>query len=172
MKKLIILAFTLMANVFAGGTQELFCRNQSLLYCLNDFNKRCEANNSFACYVVGALYEEQGLYSEAIKYYEKVFPLQDLEEACKLGDDASCSLANLYYLGKGVQKELNRAATLLAKSCELEYGYGCLALGAMYEIGGDVKQNRSKAKELYGKACNLGVQLGCDSYKELRKKGY
>lgn len=95
-----------------------------------------------------------------------------MEKDCKAGDDTSCFLADLYYLGKGVQKELNRAATLLAKSCELEYGYGCLALGAMYEYGGDVKQNRSKAKELYGKACDLGVQSGCDSYKELREKGY
>ena len=72
MKTLILLAFALMTNIFAGEWQEEFCGDKSLSYCINHFDRQCEAQNYIACNIVGELYLEQKQYNKAKKYYEMV----------------------------------------------------------------------------------------------------
>ena len=49
MKTLILLVFMLIANVFAGEAQETMCRNKSLSYCINYYDRQCKAKNYGAC---------------------------------------------------------------------------------------------------------------------------
>ena len=72
MKTLILLAFMLVANIFAGGWQEEYCGDKSLSFCINHFDRQCEAKNYVACDIVGDLYAEQEQYNKAKKYYEMV----------------------------------------------------------------------------------------------------
>ena len=100
MKKLILLAFTLITNIFAGELQDLVCRDKSLLQCINNLDRQCEAKNYFACGVVEILRKEQKQYNETKKDYEKV--LQDLEKDCNLGNTESCLLAGGLYSLAGI----------------------------------------------------------------------
>ena len=68
MKTLILLAFMLITNVFAGEAQEKLCKDKLLSYCINHFDRQCEAKNYSACFIVGTLYYlEQEQYSKTKK---------------------------------------------------------------------------------------------------------
>ena len=73
MKKLIFALVALVCGVCsvnAGETQEYWCGDESLSYCIKHFDKQCDAKNYLACAIVGALHWEQKQYSESKKYYE------------------------------------------------------------------------------------------------------
>lgn len=188
MKTLILLAFVIITNVFAGDTQETFCGDKSLSYCINHFDRQCEAKNYAACWFVGLLHYEQEQYSEAKKYLEMVCDKANSKDSYQielingrmgpkvpiiLNMQLSCAMLGTFYNdGLGVRQSYEKAFQYLKKACELKSSNGCALLGIMYNFGEGVKQNLPKAKEFYGKACDLGNQKGCDYYKELKEKGY
>ena len=187
MKTLILLAFMLIANVFAGEAQEMFCDDKSLSYCINHFDRQCEAKNYIACRIVGELHEEQKQYGKTKKYYEMVCDRANSKDSYELewidgevsefpaiiGMKGSCGVLGLFYNnGLGVRQSYEKALQYYKKACDLGNGNGCGMVGAFYHDGVVVKQNLSKAKELFGKACDLGEQIGCDNYKKLKEEGY
>ena len=187
MKTLILLAFMLIANVFADGTQEMFCDDKSLSYCINHFDRQCEAKNYNACFIVGELYREQEQYGKSKKYYEMVCDKANSKDSYELewidgevseipaiiGMKGSCrALVAFYQKGYGVRQSYEKVLHYSKKACDLGDGGGCGMLGTLYHSGIGVKQNYSKAKELFGKACDLGEQIGCDNYKKLKEMGY
>lgn len=97
--------------------------------------------------------------------------LKELETNCNNGDiDACFSLARLYYYGKGVKQNYQKAAELYQKACDGGEPYGCVLLGFLYEEGKGLRQDYAIAKEYHGKACDLGAQFGCDEYKRLNNR--
>lgn len=186
MKTLILLAFMLIINVFAGEIQEALCGNKSLSYCINHFDRQCRAKNYNACWIVGVLHGDQEQYSESKKYYEMVCDKANSKDSyeTKWIDSGvsefpvipimqiSChDLGEFYYKGLGVRQSYEKAFHYLKKSCDFGDGDGCNNLGVMYGNGDGVKQNLSKAKELFGKACDLGKQKGAViTIKNLKKR--
>lgn len=71
--------------------------------------------------------------------------------------DACFSLGTMYEKGKGVEKDISRAATLYRKACDGGRARGCTNLGYIYSNRGDFAQ----ALVLYAKGCNGGDAAGC-----------
>ena len=84
--------------------------------------------------------------------------------------DGCFVLGDLYYEGKGVKQNYQKAAQLYQKSCDGWDSEGCYNLGVLYENGYGVKKDNAIAKKYYGKACDLGLQKGCDEYTRLNNR--
>ena len=119
----------------------------------------------------------QGALAETSEVQEAIMALKSgntktavktLENSCKAGNQESCSLlGELYLLGWGVDRDLDRAYKLLSKSCTAGIAEGCNEIGLMYQEGIKFKRDFSKAAEYFRKACNLnsfGQGLGCYNY--------
>ena len=125
-------------------------------------------NVVYALMMLGATYDKLQDYRNAKKYFEI---------GCNKGNGdkvqamVCCDLGIMYYNGKGVRQDYNKAQELYKKACDLKSGVACNNLGLLYDRGQGVRQNRSTAKQYYGKACDLGEQTGCDNYKLLNSQG-
>lgn len=75
-------------------------------------------------------------------------------------------LWSLYYYGRGVEKNLIKAAQYASKACDLNNGSGCGTLGFLYGMGKGVEKNLIKADQYISKACKLGDQETCEVLKE------
>lgn len=179
MKTLILLAFMLIANVFAGEMQETFCGNKSLSYCINHFDKQCEAKNYVACWVVGTLlHYEQEQYSEAKKYYEMVCDKANSKDSYQMelingrmgpklpvitSMQISCDkLGKYYHNGLGVRQSYEKALQYWKKACDLGNGGGCFLTGGAYYNGKGVKKDLKTAIKFFAKSCELEYGGGCD----------
>lgn len=58
-----------------------------------------------------------------------------------------------------LKKDYNKANEYFKKSCDLNYGSGCINLGDNYLNGDGLEKDINKASEYYQKACDLGY--GC-----------
>ena len=177
MKKLIFLAFMLIANVFAGETQEEICDNKSLSYCINHYDKQCKAKNYLACLAVGALNDEQEQYSEAKKYYEMVCDKANRQDSFQLelidgsmgykvpvitSMQLSCgNLGMFYYNGKGVRQSYEKALLYWGKACNLGNGESCSLAGFVYYYGTVLKKDLNRAVKLFIKSCESKFGFGC-----------
>ena len=177
MKTLILLAFALMANVFAGEWQEKLCGDESLSYCINHYDRQCEAQNYGACFAVGGLYLEQKQYNKAKKYFEMVchnanskdtFQTEMIDGSMERKIPAivamqfSCkTLGNYYYNGYGVRQSYEKAFQYYKKACDLGSGFGCSDVGFAYYDGEGVKKDLNRAKDFFAKSCELEYGLGC-----------
>ncbi len=85
------------------------------------FEKRCKKNDSYACGMVGYMYNK-GIgtkkdLNKAVSFYKK---------GCKLNDADSCTLlAYYYYKGNIVKQDTNKAVLLLKKACKLGNKSAC-----------------------------------------------
>lgn len=177
MKTLILLAFMLITNVFAGDTQETFCGDKSLSYCINHFDRQCEAKNYGACWIVGVLYHEQEQYSEAKKYIEMVCDKANSKDSYeielingRMGPkvpiihimQTSCnSLGKFYYNGWGVRQSNEKALQYWKKACDLGSGNSCTFVSSAYYRGEGVKKDLKSAIKFIAKACELKSGIGC-----------
>lgn len=177
MKTLILLAFMLIANVFAGDVQEIICGDKSLLYCINHFDRQCEAKNYGACFVVGQLHAEQEQYSKAKKYYEMVcdkanssngFEVKRIDGSIGMQKSAietmkfACyDLGEFYYNGWGVRQSYEKSFQYFNKSCDLGDGDGCAGAGLSYYKGEGIERGLNRVIKLITKACELKSGLGC-----------
>ena len=65
-------------------------------------------------------------------------------------------MGDMYYYGKGVEQNYNKAVELYQKGADLGDANAFFNLGYMYDEGKGVSQNYNKAVELYQKAADLG----------------
>ena len=186
MKKLILLAFMLIASAFAGEMQEKFCDDKSLSYCINHFDRQCEAKNYFACLVVGTLYYEQKQYGKTKKYLEMVCDkanskdsyetewidggVMEFQATMFMGDTCH-NLGRLYYNGTGVRQSYEKALQYNKKACDLGVGIGCAGVGIVYYEGKDVKKDLNLAIKFVAKSCELKFGSGCFKLGVLYKYG-
>ena len=79
------------------------------------------------------------------------FANYELERKCNNGDAGSCfDLGNLYYNGKGVKQNYNKAIEFWSKACEMGEAKGCIYIGNLHQSGFGVefgvKQDYKKSK--------------------------
>ncbi len=185
MKTLILLAFMLITNVFAGGLQELYCGTKSAKSCLNHFAKQCEAKNYRACYVVGELNYGYEIYSEAKKYYEMVCENANIKDSYEIDSagakvpttlkamQLSCWAVGELYHDKdyGITQSYEKALQYFQKACDLGGAYGCASAGELYYEGQGVKKDLNHAVKLYTKSCDLEYMRDCSRLAEIYESG-
>ena len=85
-----------------------------------------------------------------------------LETKCNNRDAESCfDLGNLYYDGKGVERDYKKAMEFYGKSCEMGGARGCYNRGVLYYNGEGVKQDYGEAYYFYSEACIMRDAWGC-----------
>ena len=85
-----------------------------------------------------------------------------VESACTQNESEGCSFAaHLYYEGKGVREDPQRAMTYAERACSLGHGDGCNLLGVMHNSGKGMARKPNKARRYYRQACGMGLALGC-----------
>ena len=79
------------------------------------------------------------------------------QQAANLGNvQAMASLGGLYYNGKGLPQNYEKAVYWYQRAAELGHAQGQFSLGLCYEEGNGVKQNAKKAEYWYKKAIDGG----------------
>ncbi|GAA8486158.1 hypothetical protein KKKH46_04800 [Helicobacter pylori] len=68
---------------------------------------------------------------------------------------AGLALQNYY------KQDFTQAKKYFEKSCDLNFGMACGALGNLYGDGQGVEKNLTKAAYFYSKACELKESFGC-----------
>lgn len=179
MKTLILLAFMLIANVFADEAQETLCGDKSLSYCINHYDRQCNAKNYLACAFVGDLHYEQEQYSKAKKYYEMVCDMANSKDSFAVEHIDGIMIKNIpiiknmqlacgnlgafYYDGQGVRQSYEKALHYYKKACDLGNGKSCVLAGNVYFFNGigGVKEDLKTALKFYTKSCELKYGAGC-----------
>jgi hypothetical protein len=77
-----------------------------------------------------------------------------------------CDLGLSYATGKGVEKNLSKAAALWREACDGGNAAGCYDLGVFYRKGWGVARDDAKALELAQKACDLHMEQACAAVKK------
>src|SRR5580704_17322415 len=98
--------------------------------------------------------------SAGFEAFHKAYTLHDT--ACSGGDYSQCvSLGIDYETGRGVDKDVSKAAPLYDSGCTHGVMTGCANLGQLLDRGAGVPKDPVKAAGLYKKACDGGESLGC-----------
>jgi TPR repeat protein len=71
-------------------------------------------------------------------------------------------------IGRGVEVDMNRAATLAVHACEGEIFEACTYAADLYERGKEIGKNKTLALELYQIACDAEVEGACEAAARLR----
>jgi uncharacterized protein len=88
--------------------------------------------------------------------------VEGYRKECEKGKARGCyNLGYRYEKGKGIRKDVVRAANLYEQSCEMGDILGCNNLGVLYETGNGVPKNVVKAAQLYTRACDKKDYLAC-----------
>src|SRR4029079_14964709 len=69
--------------------------------------------------------------------------------------------ARLYADGKGVTKDVAKAAELMKRACDGTEAASCNELGEMYEGGSGIGQNKILAQMLYRRGCYRNSPASC-----------
>ena len=178
MKTLILLVFMLIANVFAGALQETLCGDKSLLYCINHYDRQCDAKNYAACSIVGGLHFEQKQYSKAKKYFEMICDKANSKDTFQMelidgsmgqkapaiiGMQIFCNeLGRFYDDGLGVRQSYEKALHYYKKACDLGNGESCAFAGGAYNFGKGVQKDLKTAIKFFTKSCELEFGGGCN----------
>ncbi len=97
--------------------------------------------------------------------------LTQWQEKCESNEAKACyTLAMLYYEGKGIKQDYEKAKLYWQKACSLNNALSCTMLGISYDRGEGVVRDYKRAEEYYKKACSLGNAEGCKLEKVLIKK--
>ena len=85
-----------------------------------------------------------------------------LETRCLSGDVPVCvQLGDMYANGRGVPRDLGRAARAYDRACSGGAVDVCNTLGEIVEQTGAIEGGITKAEQLYVKACEGGSSRGC-----------
>lgn len=183
MKKLILLAFAIISNIFAGDGWWLssmciyyYGKPLPLSECIKHYDSECKAKKYDKCYSLGHFFKEQKQYSQAKKYFEMVcdraannddtfeIKLRDGEaSAMELMQNSCSSLAYLYSTGGyGIKKSPEKSLYYTKKSCDWGSGSKCFLVGLSYEYGLDnVKKDLKTTIAFYAKSCKLEYGVAC-----------
>ncbi|HEX2881785.1 MAG TPA: tetratricopeptide repeat protein, partial [Polyangiaceae bacterium] len=128
-------------------------------------NKACGPEAPGACsdLAIAQLATKQALPEpEQSKLYVQASTL--FERACQLGEPNGCfNLGNLYYAGRGVSENKQRAFSLFEQACNAGKAAGCINAGTMYDDGEGVTAEPPKAFALFKKACEGNEAVGCSN---------
>ena len=176
MKKLI---FAILAICVANADefQKALCGDRSLEYCIEHFDRQCEAKNYVACSFLATLHLEQEKYSESKKYRELVCDKANSNDSFQVemingsfdekvpvtqSMQIACSeLARFYYNGLGVRQDFTKALQYHKKACDLGWADSCAKVGYEYILGENVKGDSKLAKNYYEKSCEMQYANGC-----------
>jgi TPR repeat protein len=124
------------------------------------YEKTCGARNAEGCAFFGWVLEKGlGGYDQ-----NETKAAATYEKGCLdgKGNSFACTLLGVLHTeGRGVKKNLAKAAQLYRSGCELGDGEGCLRLGWAYQQGAGVTQSTTLAQELFEKGCNLDNDEAC-----------
>jgi uncharacterized protein len=85
-----------------------------------------------------------------------------METKCLTGDVAVCiQLGDMYANGRGVTRDMGRAARAYDRACSGGAVDVCNTLGEIVEQTGAIEGGVAKAEQLYQKACEGGSSRGC-----------
>ena len=105
------------------------------------FKKSCTNDESFACDLLGEMYQK-GL--GGVKKSNKLAK-QSFKKSCDLKNGHGCSnLGLMYYYGLGAKKDLGRSFNLFRLSCDYNSPQGCSNLGNMYINGYGVDKDLNR----------------------------
>ncbi len=94
---------------------------------------------------------------------------------CLLGGGLMANQTPKELFDQGVKsnkaKDYIQAKKYFEKSCDLNMGYGCDALGDLYQNGQGVEKNLIKAAQYASKACDLNNGGGCGALGNLYDDG-
>ncbi len=83
-------------------------------------------------------------------------------KVCDAGYGRACTLlGSLYWQGRGVEADSNRAYTLYMRGCEAGDAAGCFSAGICHRTGACAEKSDVKAKELLQRACKEGDKRAC-----------
>ena len=99
-------------------------------------------------------------------------PFAALESACQRGNGDSCyDLATRYFHGKGVGKNLSRAAEFSIKGCRSGTMESCTATAIFYWTGQGVSKNAKTAATYFKKACAGRQAQACFNLGKMFERG-
>lgn len=113
------------------------------------YEKVALKNDVNAQYLLGTIYEND--YQDYKKAYEWYKKASDNGSA-----DAQCSIALLYFYGKGVKQDYKKAKDWLDLSASKEHAKSQYILGCMYYDGIGVKRDKLLSIQWYEKSANQG----------------
>ncbi len=140
-------------------------------------------------YELGRVYAALGRESEAVAAYKKAFSLghvraewalgyhalyvppvdaargrEYLEDAAKAGDAyAIHTLGQIYYEGRGVAKDLEKAKGLFETAARMGHSFSMNSLGRMYQRGETVQADPALARRYWEEAAARGDIYGIDN---------
>lgn len=119
-------------------------------------NKAINAGDEYAMFLTGMDYLEgvRGAKQNYIKAYEWFS-----KAAEKNSPEAQCELANMHYLGLGMEKDYKQAYQWAMKSASLGYANAQNVIGVMYEKGFYVDKDENTAISWYKKAAEQGNEV-------------
>lgn len=101
----------------------------------------CANGDGESCLEAGIAYSEAGPRQD-FKRAKTAF-----EEGCKLQEVYSCAnLGDIYYYGKSVEKNRNRAAHFYAIACDGDVYERCSMLASMYSYGYGVNEDKNEMR--------------------------
>lgn len=104
-----------LANFYKEGRGVIKSESNALKY----YQISCDGKLPYGCFMIGEMAYEKKEYEKAVQNYSL---------ACDLGDDKGClKLAEAYYMGEGVEKNIDKARDLSQKSCNLGNDKACRA---------------------------------------------
>jgi TPR repeat protein len=93
-------------------------------------------------------------------------------ERCGRGESQSCNdLALMFYEGREVSQDWERASFYFKEACDKNHGAGCFNLATVYASGSGVTKDPSFAAEIFEKGCDLLNAPSCFALAEARMKG-
>lgn len=96
--------------------------------------------------------------------------VQLFDVACTAHDSWGCGmLGHAIATGRGVGRDVVRAAQLLGQTCSELGGFSCFVLGSEHEAGTLGAANRAAAKDAYARACTTGHTPACKEAERLRR---
>jgi TPR repeat protein len=96
-----------------------------------------------------------------------------LVETCEKGQRDACAWAgNDFETGRGVEKDLLRAARFYDRACKAGSARGCHPLGFLFQEGMGVPKDATLALLYHARACALGTPHGCVNLGSAFEKGF
>ena len=122
------------------------------------YRNGCTYLDGSSCGMIGHRYLKGGggvmkSSQEAVRHFEL---------GCEYGDQRSCrEMADFYYKGELVEKNLSAALEMYKQSCSLSSGRACYQAGMIIMDGIVGEPNFYEASKLLSKGCKMGVKDAC-----------
>lgn len=157
-------AYIKLGEIYRKGdivTKDLIKAEEYLSLAFNAGDQEAKTSLGEVCNELGLYYDKTDA-SEALAWFEK---------AAALGNAESQNNAGIYYWnGKGVTKDLKKAANYFLNAANQDYYYALNNIGTAYLNGYGVEKDIDKAEYWYGKAAEKGHPDAIQMLKQLEKR--